>query len=178
MKGTLPDIVNNLIKNWERELSYKTDPSEWRTVLPTFRMNVNGGQWLTLSDLGKIGGYNAYIGDTELYSCSRVPDPHQSQKIFRTALDSGFGWECIETYSDAPSIVFKWRHWGPVTGEYSCPMRNGRVITASPSGNKVEIFGVTRILVNEKFQILEMEHYFRPDQVLEQMIKGHDVLKI
>ncbi|XP_037036859.1 pathogen-related protein-like [Bradysia coprophila] len=178
VKGTLPDVVNNLIKNWERELSYKTDPSEWVTIVPTFRMNVNGGNWLTISDVGKIGAYNAFIGDTELYCCSRVPDPHESHKIFRTALGSGFGWECIETFSDAPTIVFKWRHWGHVTGEYKCPMRNGRVITASPVGNKVEIFGLSKMVVNEKFQIMEIEHYFRPDQVMEQMIKGHDVLKI
>lgn len=171
-RGSMSDKVNNLIKNWERELSYKTDPLEWSTAVPTFRMNVNGGAWLTVSDLVKIGAYNGFIGDSEFYCASRVPEPHQSHKIFRTALGTGFGWECLVVYSEAPTIVFKWRHWGPVTGEFKCPMRSGQDIIAPPIGNKVEIFGITKIRVNENFQILEMENFFRPDQVMEQIIKG------
>lgn len=174
--GSLPDKVNNLVKNWERELSYKTEVSEWTTVVPTFRMNVNGGGWLTIPELLKIGAYNAFIGDTEFYCASHIPDPHLSHKIFRTALGGGFGWECLETYSQPPSIVFKWRHWGIVTGEFKCPMRNGQNITASPIGNKVEIFGVSKMIVNKHFQILEMENFFRADQVMEQIVKGCDLL--
>ncbi|KAJ6646290.1 Pathogen-related protein [Pseudolycoriella hygida] len=172
MRGSLPDKVNNLIKNWERELSYKTNVTEWKTVVPTFRISVNGGAWLTIPDLLKIGAYNAFIGDSEFYCASRVSDPRQSHKIFRTALGSGFGWECLETYSELPTIVFKWRHWGNVTGEFKCPMRNGRDVQVSPIGNRVEIFGISKILVNKNFQIVEMENYFRPDQMMEQIIKG------
>lgn len=139
---------------------------------PTFRMSQNGGAWLTVLDLKKIGAYNAFIGDSEFYCASRIPDPHQSHKVFRTALGDGFGWECVETFSCTPLIVFKWRHWANVTGEFRCPMRNGQEIVAPPKGNKVEIFGLSKILVNEKFQILEMENFFRADQVMEQIVKG------
>lgn len=171
-KGSLPDKVNNLIKNWERELSYKTDPLQWKTMVPTFRMNQNGGDWLAIPDLLKMGTYNAFIGDSEFYCASRVPDPLQSHKVFRTALGGGFGWECVETYTEPPLIVFKWRHWAKVTGEFRCPMRNGQDIIALPNGNKVEIFGLSKILVNDQFQLLEMENFFRADQVMEQIIKG------
>lgn len=161
-----------MIKNWERELSYKTNVSQWKTVVPSFRISVNGSDWLTISDLQKIGAYNAFIGDSEYYCASRVPDPHQSHKIFRTALANGFGWECLETYSEPPVIVFKWRHWGRVTGEFKCPMRNGRNVQVSPAGNRVEIFGLSKIVVNEQFQIVEMENFFRPDQLMEQIVNG------
>lgn len=169
--GSLGDKVNNLIKNWERELSYKTDVSEWKTAVPIFRINVNGGGWLSIPELVKIGAYNAFLGDTEYYCSSRVSS-HTSHQIFRTALSNGFGWECIETYSPPPLIVFKWRHWGHATGEFKCPMRSGQQLVASPAGNKVEIFGISKILVNEHFQILEMENFFRADQMVEQIVKG------
>lgn len=168
----MSDKVNNLIKNWERELSYKTDPLQWTTIAPTFRMNGNGGAWLTIPDLLKIGAYNAFIGDSEFYCASRIPDAHESHKVFRTALGAGFAWECLETYSEPPLIVFKWRHWARVTGEFKCPMRSGKEIIASSVGNKVEIFGISKIRVNDQFQLLEMENFFRPDQVMEQIIKG------
>lgn len=169
--GSLPDKVNNLIKNWERELSYKIDVNEWKTAVPTFRISVNGGGWASLSDLLKIGAYNAFLGDTEYYCASRIPS-HESHQIFRTTLGDGFGWECIEVYSPPPLIVFKWRHWGRATGSFKCPMRNGQEIVASPVGKAVEIFGISKVLVNEHFQILEMENYFRPDQLVEQIVKG------
>lgn len=64
-----------------------------------------------------------------------------------------------------------------MTGEFKCPMRNGQQLLASHVGNKVEIFGITKILVNEHFQILEMENFFWADQMIEQIVKGTDVAK-
>ncbi len=68
---------------------------------------MNGGGWLTVPELQKVGAYNAFIGDSEYYCASRVPDAHHSHKIFRTALGKGFGWECVEVFSGPPEIVFK-----------------------------------------------------------------------
>ena len=30
--GALADMVSNLVKNWEKEASYKTQPEDWRTI--------------------------------------------------------------------------------------------------------------------------------------------------
>ena len=42
--GSLPDMVSNLVKNWEKEASYKLKTSEWRTIDPIkYRFSCNGG---------------------------------------------------------------------------------------------------------------------------------------
>lgn len=157
-------------------MSYKVDINEWKTVVPSFRISVNGGDWLSTAELVKVGAYNAFLGDTEYYTASRTSS-HASHQIFRVALSKGFAWECVNTYSPPPLIVLKWRHWGPVTGELRCPMRNGQDAVVAPVGNNVEIFGMSKILVNEQFQMVEMENYLRADLMLEQILNGADLKK-
>jgi len=42
--GSLEDQVSNLVKNWEKEASYKLRSSEWRTIDPVkYRFSCNGG---------------------------------------------------------------------------------------------------------------------------------------
>lgn len=37
-------MVSNLVKNWEKEASYKLKTSEWRTIDPIkYRFSCNGG---------------------------------------------------------------------------------------------------------------------------------------
>lgn len=37
-------MVSNLVKNWEKEASYKLKTSEWRTIDPVkYRFSCNGG---------------------------------------------------------------------------------------------------------------------------------------
>lgn len=39
--GSTEDIVTSLIKNWEKEVSHKLDPGEWRTVdVDTYRCST------------------------------------------------------------------------------------------------------------------------------------------
>jgi hypothetical protein len=171
-KGSIEDMITNLMKNWEKELTYKSNPEQWvTTTADQFRMSVNGPPMKALGELAAVGPYNAFIGDTEYYCASKVKDPQQANRIFRTALSSGFAWECLEVYSKPPNVTFKWRHWGNMDGELQCPMRNGGEIKAKAHGKRVEIFGITTMILNDKFQILDMEHFFRPDHLVEQMIQ-------
>src|SRR6266566_5929966 len=42
--GTLPDLVENLVKNWEIEASFKANLDDWRTIdKPKYSFSVNGG---------------------------------------------------------------------------------------------------------------------------------------
>lgn len=176
--GSLEDLITNLIKNWEKEISHKTNPSDWKTMDTTcFRSSINGGKWMTLPEIGKLGAYNMFIGDTEFYAASLIPDAKQSHNVFRTALKNGFALEVLEVFMHPSKVVFngvkmafKWRHWGKAEGELKCPMRNGKEMTIKPSGNQVELFGTTAMILNDKFQIQEMEFFFRPDIILEQMV--------
>lgn len=173
--GSLEDIITNLIKNWEKELSHKANPLQWSTVIPSnFRISVNGSPWKSLEQVGKIGAYNAFLGNTEYYSAVHISDPHASHQVFRQALKSGFALEVLEVYSPPPRVVFKFRHWGYMSGNLSCPMRTGETLQVEAHNGKVEIFGVTVMKVSEKFEILEMEFFFRPDAMMEQMVQKEE----
>lgn len=165
--------MTNIIKNWEKELSHKSNPAEWVTVDPSqFKSSVNGGPWKSLVEVGTVGAYNAFLGDTEYYCASLIKDPHASHQVFRQALKSGFALEVLEVYTPPPNVTFKFRHWGYMTGDLKCPMRSGEMVDLAPHGGKVEIFGITVMKLNEKLQILEMEFFFRPDTMMEQMVHG------
>jgi len=173
-KGSLEDLITNLIKNWEKELSHKANPNQWLTVIPDqFRMAVNGGPWKSLEEVGKAGAYNAFLGNCEYYSASHVSDPLASHQVFREALKSGFALEVLEVYTPPPKVAFKFRHWGYMSGELKCPVRNGEMMKLSPHNGKVELYGMVVMKLSEKFQILEMEFFFRPDTMMEQMVEGH-----
>ena len=154
------------MKNWEREASHKKNMADLRTVdLSNFRFSSNG-KWMDGESLGKIGNYNALIGDCEYYAASRLSS-HESHDIFRSALTRGFAWECLEVYSGPPTVAFKWRHWGYVTGPLRCPMRNGQDVTVEPKGQKVEIFGISVAKLNDNFKITELETYWNPSALFQ-----------
>lgn len=70
--NSLGDIVSNLVKNWEKELSYKVRPEDLRTMDPTvFRFSVNGGPKMNVEQLLELGSYNALIGDQSNYCASK-----------------------------------------------------------------------------------------------------------
>ena len=48
--GSLQDMVSNLVKNWEKEASYKLKTNEWRTIDPIkYRFSCNGGPEVPLT---------------------------------------------------------------------------------------------------------------------------------
>jgi hypothetical protein len=58
-----------------------------------------------------------------------------------------------------------------MTGKLSCPMRTGQLFV-NPSNQIVEIFGVTVAEVNDKLQITQLETFFNPNDLMQQLAKN------
>ena len=112
--GSLEFLIQNLVKNWEKEASYKTDPKEWRTISQEkYDFHLNGGPAMSAEDMLKLGTYNALIGTDGVkgvYETSAV-DFTASHKLFKGAIRS-FNWEVLEVLGAPPKVSVKWRHWG------------------------------------------------------------------
>jgi hypothetical protein len=116
--GSLPDLVEKLVKNWEVEASFKTNLQEWRTVDPSkYTFSVNGGPPQTGDHMLKVGTYNAIIEANEHY-CPMHNDFEASHKTFKRMMPT-FAWEVLEVYSGPPVVAFRWRHWGEMKNDYS-----------------------------------------------------------
>jgi hypothetical protein len=116
--GSLPDLVEKLVKNWEIEASFKVDLGEWRTVDPTsYTFSVNGGPQLSGEHMLRLGTYNAVIEPNEFY-CPARSSFQASHKTFKRMMPA-FAWEVLEVYAGPPTVVFKWRHWGVMKEDYS-----------------------------------------------------------
>lgn len=151
LEGTLEAIAQNLVRTFEMEVSFKTNPSQWLSVVnDKFRMSSNGGPIYTAKDVSASGTYNLFIGDTEDYKASEETF-ESSGKLFRTAFPKGFLWEVLEVYSGPPNVTFKWRHWGTFSGPYK---------DYAPTGKTVEIVGMSVVHLTDDLKILSVEHYF------------------
>ena len=66
--GSLPDLVEKLVKNWEVEASFKKDLKDWRTIdQSNYSFSVNGGPPQSGEHMLKVGTYNALIEPNEYY---------------------------------------------------------------------------------------------------------------
>ncbi|KAI7866541.1 hypothetical protein BDF14DRAFT_1812435 [Spinellus fusiger] len=170
-EGSLENLVSNLVKNWEKEMSYKLSADEIRTIdNKKYRFSVNGQKWHSAEEMLEIGTYNALIGDTDLYKASEN-DFSESHKLFKRALRT-FSWEVLEVYSGPPTVAFKWRHWGLMTGDLSVNIGNGKKLEAHATNEVIETFGVTVAKVNEGFQIEQLETFYDPSDLIKQMAKN------
>ncbi|KAI9006260.1 hypothetical protein CLU79DRAFT_712802 [Phycomyces nitens] len=170
-EGSLESLVSNLVKNWEKEVSYKLRADQIRTIDHSkYRFSVNGGEWHNVEEMLQIGTYNALIGDTELYKASES-DFSDSHKLFKRALRT-FSWEVLEVYSGPPNVAFKWRHWGLMTGDLSVKLGNGKKLEAPASNEVVQTFGVTIAKVNDKFEIEQLETFYDPNDLMKQLAKN------
>ncbi len=150
-EGSLAAIVQNLVRVFEMEASFKTDPQEWVSVVKEkFRMSTNGGAWVTADDTVQEGTYNLFLEDTEEYKASEESF-ESSANVFHGAFPEGFLWEVIDVYSGPPVVTFKWRHFGKFDGQFK---------GYSPTGEVVEVVGVSVAHVNEELKIEILEHYF------------------
>lgn len=114
---SLPDLVQNLVKNWEVEASYKTDLKDWRTIDSTkYKFAVNADESVTGEDMLSVGTYNALIPANEYYS-PKFSDFSSSHKSFKRMMPT-FAWEVLEVYSGPPTVTFRWRHWGVMKSDY------------------------------------------------------------
>ncbi|ORY06838.1 hypothetical protein K493DRAFT_273946 [Basidiobolus meristosporus CBS 931.73] len=173
-EGSLEWLVSNLVKNWEKEMSYKLRADQIRTIDPEkYRFSVNGLKWQSIDEMLQIGTYNALIGDTELYKASEM-DFSESHKLFKRALRT-FSWEVLEVYSGPPVVAFKWRHWGLMTGNLSVNVGDGKKLEAPASNEVVESIGITVARVNEKFQIEQLETFYDANILMKQLAKNRDV---
>jgi hypothetical protein len=116
-EGSLPQLVENLVKNWEIEASFKKDPSDWRTVDPKrYTFSMSGGPPQPAEHMLKVGTYNAIIAPNEYYS-PEGSDFDSSHKTFKRMMPT-FAWEVLDVYSGPPKVAFRWRHWGVMANDY------------------------------------------------------------
>ena len=76
-------------------------------------------------------------------------DFEASHELFRDAFTKGFPWELMKVLSGPPGpVIFTWRHWAEFTGTFQGRQGNGELI---------QIFGLCRVIVNEKLKIQKLE---------------------
>jgi len=155
--GSLEAVVEGIVQVFEMEISHKKDPATWVSVVDeSFRTNVNGGPWASSQDIAEKGSYNVLIGDSPFYTASSESF-ESSHKVFNRAFPKGFFWEVLEILSPPPVITFKWRHWGTFEGEYK---------GFAPTGEVIEMFGLSVVKVTDDLRLLEAEHYYDPNAFL------------
>ncbi len=163
LEGTLEAIVQNLVRTFEMEVSFKSNPQQWLSVVSDkFRVSTNGGKEYTAADLSAQGTYNLFIADSEHYKASEESF-ESSAKIFHSTFPQGFPWEVLQVYSGPPNVTFKWRHWGHFQGAYK---------DFASTGETVEIIGISVAHVTDDLKILSVEHYFDNNLFLEQLTAG------
>ena len=170
--GSLPSMVQNLVKNWEKEASYKINASEWRTINPEkYTFHVNGGVGMNVEDMLRLGTYNALLDNRPIEGVydPKVEGLQGSHKLFKRVMPV-FSWEVMEVYSGPPVVAFKWRHWGQMTGKYTSKLENPpRQITAEPHNGPIDIVGMTVAHVSESFKIEKLEVFYDPGAIFNQL---------
>ncbi|KAI9688146.1 MAG: hypothetical protein M1822_001652 [Bathelium mastoideum] len=166
--GSLPDLVENLVKNWEIEASFKTQLEDWRTVdKAQYTFSINGGPAQSANHMLNVGTYNAIIAPNEFYS-PKHSDFASSHKTFKRMMPT-FAWEVVEVYSGPPVASFKWRHWGVMKNDYVGFNDKGEKITAKAHGGQIDVEGVTVAHVNDKLQVVKLETWFDPLEMFRQI---------
>jgi hypothetical protein len=163
LAGTLELIVQNLVKTFEMEVSFKVNPQQWLSIVnDKFRVSTNGGKEYTAAELGAQGTYNTFMADSEHYKASEESF-QSSHEIFHSTFPQGFPWEVMEVYSGPPKVTFKWRHWGHFRGTYK---------GYAPTGETVEIVGMSIAHVTDNLKIVSLENYFDNALFLEKLTAG------
>ena len=89
-QGSLNAIAHNLVKTFEMEASFKTNPQQWLSIVADkFRMSTNGGQEYTAQDIVGEGTYNLFLGDSDQYRASDETF-ESSYTLFHTAFPMDF----------------------------------------------------------------------------------------
>jgi hypothetical protein len=172
--GSLPDLVEKLVKNWEIEASYKVDLADWRTIdRPSYKFSMNGGPPQTGEHMLTVGTYNALIEPNEFY-CPMRSTFDASHKTFKRMMPT-FAWEVLEVYSGPPKVAFRWRHWGTMKEEYTGVNNKGETVTLKAHGGPIDIEGLVVAEVNDKLQLRNVEVFFDPMIMFRQMAQGGDM---
>jgi hypothetical protein len=166
--GSLEAIVEDLVRVFEMEVSHKKDPATWVSLVAEhYRGRVNGGPWQNAEEFAETGSYNILIGDNPYYDVEKETF-ESSHHIFHTAFPNGFFWEVLEVLAGPPAVTFRWRHWGSYDGEYK---------GHQPTGERIEMFGMTIARVSDDLRILELEHFYDNNKLLGPLAHGCPVAK-
>ncbi|KAF2135958.1 uncharacterized protein K452DRAFT_354163 [Aplosporella prunicola CBS 121167] len=166
--GSLPQLVENLVKNWEVEASFKPHLEDWRSIdAPNYSFAINGGPPQTAEHMLKVGTYNAIIAPNEYYSPVNS-DFASSHKTFKRMMPS-FAWEVLEVYSGPPHVSFRWRHWGTMKNDYVGFNDKDEKVTAKAHGGPIDIQGVTVATVDDKIRLQRVETWFDPMDMFRQI---------
>ncbi|CAF3583492.1 unnamed protein product [Rotaria sp. Silwood1] len=87
---------------------------------------------------------------------------------FLRAFGEGFAWELIELYSGPPHVTFKWRHFGRMTGYFSCSSFSGYVYKADSTNKMVNLYGICKATVTSDLKIQDLQAFFDINQLFAQ----------
>lgn len=187
--ASLPDLVQNLVKNWEVEASFKPKLDDWRTIdHENYSFAINSEKPQGAENMLKVhlpnaiiivkekkvthitiqvGTYNAIISPNEYYDPT-YSDFASSHKTFKRMMPT-FAWEVLEVYSGPPTVAFRWRHWGVMKNDYVGFNNKGEKVTAKAHGGPIDIEGVTVATVNDKVQLQSVRTWFDPMDMFRQI---------
>ncbi|KXT10871.1 hypothetical protein AC579_8991 [Pseudocercospora musae] len=182
--GSLEEMVENLVKNWEVEASFKPRLSDWRTIdheKYSFAMGGGPPQHIDYTCLLKheaytpikVGTYNGIIAPNEYYSPENS-DFASSHKTFKRMMPT-FAWEVLEVYSGPPRVAFRWRHWGVMKNDYVAFNDKGQKVTAKAHGGQIELEGVTVAQVDDQVRLQAIQTWMDPLDMFRQ-IAPHGVV--
>ncbi|KAI0867946.1 hypothetical protein GGS24DRAFT_483812 [Hypoxylon argillaceum] len=173
---SLPHLVENLVKNWEIEASFKTRLADWRTVdAARYSFAVNEGAAVSAAHMLRVGTYSAILAPGEYYDPGAM-DFGASHKAFKRMMPT-FAWEVLEVYTEPPVVAFKWRHWGEFRGEYSAVNAAGEGVKVPANGRLIDITGVTVAHLNESMQVTKLKTWFDSDEMFRQMDPGNRAVR-
>lgn len=162
-EGSLNAIAYNLVRTFEMEASFKTNPQQWISVVTDkFRMSTNGGKEYTAQEVVDQGTYNLFLENSDYYRASDETFK-SSYNLFHTAFPDGFHWELVEVVAGPPNVVFKWRHWGVFRGAYK---------DHQGTGETIEVIGLSIAKVTEDLKIESVEHFFDTNNFLTRLTRG------
>ena len=167
--GSLPDLVQNLVKNWEIEASFKQDLSQWRTINPDeYSFSINGRPPLSGADMVRLGTYNAIIQPGNEFYSPENSDFSQSHKTFKRMMPT-FAWEVLDVIGGPPVVGIKWRHWGVMKDDYVGFNDKGEKVTAKAHGGSIELKGTTWAWVDDQVRVKKLETWFDPVEMFRQI---------
>ncbi|EAW13709.1 uncharacterized protein ACLA_044290 [Aspergillus clavatus NRRL 1] len=168
--GSLPDLVSNLVKNWEIEASFKTSLEDWRTIdQSTYTFSLNGGPPQTGDHMLRVGTYNALLTSSSYYDPEHN-DFSASHKSFKRMMPT-FAWEVLEVYSGPPVVIFKWRHWGEMVNDYVGYNNRGEKVTVKAHGGLIDIQGIIVAKVNSALQLEKIDVWFDTMEMFRQIAR-------
>lgn len=167
--GSLPDLVQNLVKNWGIGASFKTKLSDWRTINPDeYSFSINGREPQSGEDMLKVGTYNAIIQPGNEYYSPQKSDFAQSHKTFKRMMPT-FAWEVLDVIGAPPVVGVKWRHWGDMRDDYVGFNDKGEKVTAKAHGGPIEVKGTTWAWVDDRVRVKKLETWFDPMEMFRQI---------